>query len=622
MQAILLVPFMHAARIAAMRRGWALVIGIALTALLAWLAMESAATRRQRARTEPGTHAALRAEETLARLEEPAAATQSDAKRSELEHEPSASVAAARPAASRAALVVRVLDPLGAPVEGFDVAVSSSEVESEELAYAERRATTDGDGRARFDPVSWELRLVVALRGQDLYERFSRVRAGELVADATPGSEPLVVADGETREVVVRLGTRVRLRGVVLEEGVGPVPLVGVFAIPHPPEGNASDSVSSREDGTFELELVSFVALDAVDVVAERRPVGSMFQPKPATHRAVERVSLVGLPTGEVSVRLVLAPTLALAGRVVEADGRAAEGQLRARRRTEGPGSRLDAVTSVVKGEFRVKGLFEGEYELELRANPRRGEGVPLGVFAAGTEDLRLALPPEKKTLVTFEVSTAAGLAAPPSVLLAHLREPLRPIEATLAREVVLDAPLGWPENAIASLSSGGGNFRSSAGDVTHSLGTHETNPVVLELSPGPFCLAARGTDALGRTLFPAGTGFVRLEEGEYRVRLELVPATSLAGRVEGVLPQEELHVALALPDGRLVPLDGGRGWMRATNPLDARGAFRFELAPSGTFELCVGRGAELLDGRAQLRQLVTLRAGEPAEVALDLGAR
>ena len=470
--------------------------------------------------------------------------------------------------------------------------------------------------------MAWDLRLVVALRGQDLYERFARVRAGELVADATPGSAPLVVADGETREVVVRLGTRVRLRGVVLEEGVGPVPGVGVFAIPHPPEGNANDSVSSREDGTFELELVSFVALDAVDVVAERRPLGSPFQPKPLSHRACERVSLAGLTTGEVSVRLVLAPTLAIAGRLLETGDRPVQGQVQARPVSTDPGTRRATTTNVNQGAFRLNGLSEGDYELVLRAGPTRGRNIVLGTFPAGSEDLLLHVPPERFARVTLEVTTAAGLAAPPSVLLAHLREPLRPIEATLAREVVLDAPLGWPESAIASLSSGGGNFRSSAGDVTHSLGTHETNPVVLELSPGPYCLAARGTDALDRALVPAGTGFVRLEEGEYRVRLELVPATSLSGRVEGVLPLEELHVALALPDGRLVPLDGGRGWMRATNPLDARGAFRFELAPSGMFELRVGRVAELLDGRAQLRQLVTLRAGEPCRIELELGSR
>jgi len=617
-ETILLVPFPHAARIAAMRRGWALAVGVLLAALLAWLAMESAATRRQRARTEPGTHAALRVEETPAGLEEPATAPKPEATRSELEHEANASVEAARPAA-RAALVVRVLDPLGAPVEGFDVAVSSSEVESEELAYAERRTTTDAHGRARFDPVAWDLRLVVALRGQDLYERFSRVRAGELVADATPGSEPLVVADGETREVVVRLGTRVRLRGVVLEEGVGPVPLVGVFAIPHPPEGNASDSVSSREDGTFELELVSFVPLDAVDVVAERRPIGSPFQPKPVSHRAVERVSLAGQTTGEVPVTLVLAPTLVLAGRMVEADGRAAEGQLRARPLTEGP--RLDALAGVVKGEFRVKGLFEGKYELELLADHRRGRSVPLGVFTAGTEDLRLELPPDRKALVTIEVSTAAGFAAAPLVLRAHVPDPPESIEATLAREVVLDAPLGWPESAVSGLSSGGGSFGSSSGNMIFSLAPRET-PLVLELSPGSYCLAARGTDALGRKLFPAGTGPVRVEEGEHRVRLELVPATSLVGHVEGASPQEELHVALALADGRLVPLDGGRGWMRATNPLDARGDFRFEGAPTGKFELRIGREAELLDGRARLRQLVNLRADEPGQVALDLGGR
>jgi hypothetical protein len=596
-----------------MRRWWMLAAGALLAVPLVWL---SATRNRGTAQRAERTGAGERSTEALHVPELRAEASERSAVSP---HEPVARPPLPADAAARLpTLVVRLLDPLGEPLAGFDVAVASSPVEPDELVFAERRFPTDADGRARFEGVPEETRLVVALRGQDFYERFARVRAGELVPEGTPASEPLLVLAGESREVVVHIGTRVRLRGIVLEEWVGPVQGANVHAIPHPREGQASDSASSHEDGTFELEIVSFVPLDAVDVVAERRPIGG-FDQKPASHRAFERVPLAGQSTGEVSVRLVLAPTLALAGRVLEADGRAAEGRLRARRRTEGPSSRLDTYTSVVKGEFRQNGLYEGEYELEMCADHRRGEGVPLGSFAAGTEDLLLELPPEKKTRVTFEVSTAAGFAGLPSVLLGQLREPLRPIEATLAREIVLDAPLGWPGSAVATLSSGGGNFRSSAGEMSYTLSKCEANPAVLELSPGPYCLGARGTDALGRTLFPAGTGLVFLEEGEYRVRLELVPATTLAGRVEGAPPLEELHVALALPEGRLVPLDGGRGWMRATNPLDARGGFRFELAPTGTFELRVGSEAELLAERARLRQPVILRADEPCRVTLTL---
>jgi hypothetical protein len=137
-------------------------------------------------------------------------------------------------------------------------------------------------------------------------------------------------------------------------------------------------------------------------------------------------------------------------------------------------------------------------------------------------------------------------------------------------------------------------------------------------LTEGDYWFGAKGKDREGRMLFPIGTGPVRVNAGEHTLRFELVPAVPIRGRVRHH-DGRDLAVAIARADGTLLEFDFDTPKMTPIRELAGDGSFSFPIVPIGAHELRVGTPRELLEGRAQHRQSLTVTGRDDAELDIVL---
>jgi len=100
--------------------------------------------------------------------------------------------------------------------------------------------------------------------------------------------------------------------------------------------------------------------------------------------------------------------------------------------------------------------------------------------------------------------------------------------------------------------------------------------------------------------------------------RVEVARGETAGGGAGRAAEGADLCVALALPDGRLVPVDVRRERMSALVELGADGRFAVSSVPSGTLDLRLGSPEQLRRGRWQRSTRVVVRPGETTRVELD----
>lgn len=520
------------------------------------------------------------------------------------------------------ALSGRTLDLEGRPVADVEVAVLRFDEAGEGLVDGPT-ARSDEQGRFTLASVDTVHALEARKPGYALLEG----AAPKLAEDGTWSELELVLsASGELRvRVADAAGAPVPRVNVAVEIDASraphPEPFVSLRALDRPASapGALRREVRGDAQGRFELELLASrplgkVLLEAVDI--------GMYgiSPSRAAQLGASLVlDLGGRTSGEEQATLVLEARRVITGRVL------ADPPVVSRVRATpvdgglpfgiGPSGALRTSYSGKSGVFRILGLPAGRYDLEITPSTTFPIQWVRGV-EAGTEDLVVPLVGAKPARVVVEVALADGELAETILLTACLRpHGAPPAAAELPRQARLGALEGWPPTLV-EFGSGSGSRTDAQGYTSYALDAISENPWTLELDPGLHWIGVKARAKDGNLTFPIGTGLVRVEAGEYRLRFELTPSGAVRGRVHGDSGGRELCAALARA-GRLLALDVRQDELRTVSDLGADGYFAFPLAPAGALELRLGSREELLAGRSCHRQELELARG--GELWLDV---
>ena len=454
---------------------------------------------------------------------------------------------------------------------------------------------------------------------------FERLEGERPVPEPDDGGVPLVVEPGHERTVRIELAGRYRIRGRVLESDGSAFrePWVSVRTLDRPrfAPGSAGETRRGDERGRFELVLFTLRPLGSV-LVSATDTGPQAFLPGSAPGKSAWVVlDLRARPSDADELTLVMSATGAISGRIV-CDPPAVGASIRAHPRTgELPfGGLVNGASRYAmsrKGEFRLAGLPAGRYDLEVVPSARYAT-VWVRDVETGTERLTIALADARPARVTVEVVPSEGELGETILLTGRLTPHGSSPEAPeLPAQATQREPWGWPP-AMLQLWYGGGGHTDELGSTNYSLVPMRENPTPFDLDEGLYWIGAKAKAKDGNLTFPIGTGLVRVNAGEYRLRFELTPSGSVEGRVSGAAPGSDLCVALGRA-GRLLELDVRRSEMGSVSELGHDGWFRFPLVPVGELELLVGTRAELLAGRWLRREELRTARGATAFVEVEL---
>lgn len=313
--------------------------------------------------------------------------------------------------APAAALAATVLDSRDAPVEGVELrlCVFTRELVRPRGHYRgellwQARATTDRDGRARFDrlPTGTPLSLSIVCLGRRL-----------------PAADPHVVLEPGDNERTWRVARPGSVTGrVVRDDGA---PLAGVLvdavpvrdvaaptpaSLPERSPGEVRGAVRTGDDGRFALAgLPSGAWLVGIAAEPDAPADGPRYRMAPAC------VRVEVLPDTVAECTITTGDGLSIAGRALRADGTPAVGQLATARRTSDGFSsrgRIDA-----DGAFACAPLLPGDYDVSVDAafEAEWATLAPLRV-RAGRADVELRLLPACGSLSGRVVVADGGVPA------------------------------------------------------------------------------------------------------------------------------------------------------------------------------------------------------------------
>ncbi|MEL6431765.1 MAG: hypothetical protein AAFR54_21520, partial [Planctomycetota bacterium] len=501
-------------------------------------------------------------------------------------------------------LEVSVLSADGSPLAGETVRVHVAReepwraTERDALGFSLRaqRATTGADGVARFDAAPAGPFLdVMALDGSHVW-----TRGGELFEDAGRGAVPVALRPGEPLALVLREAPSVLVSGQVLEPDGAPSPKAYVRFTDARDEWIA-DPLRADDDGRFSAR-VPREAGDGELVVSAQSAVGEeptyspfggrKYVPNFAFGRAVVPVP----PEGAVEVTVRCAASIDVTGTVLGPDGdplRSAEallvreGDVSRRRLPSGEWAR----TRVFAGKFLFRGVDAGTFRVHVRSDE---QGLLVSdPFEASGEPLALRYGDRSVARV---VVTVVGIEAPEH---AHIELEYGPVDFLRGSEALPVLASG------ARFGAGAGDPRAALGLSSDRRATHSPalsvdllgrsvrvgEEVDVLLAPGPCVLGVRGTDGLGRTLAPVGTGLVRVDAGEIHVTFAPVTTGLLRVAVPDARPGECFEVRSA--DGELLAPVAGTGQVVTRARLPRSGIREVRVA-RGTVRVAVGSPTEL----------------------------
>lgn len=539
----------------------------------------------------------------------------------------------------------------GAPVAGLgltlDVAPAETHGARDEQVFGHSfkgdHETTDEAGVARFESVPAGVRLRLSTPRHEVYLMRAHRAADQpgrarLVTerDAKPGDRHLLVRAGETLDLRHGVGRALRLVGRVLEaDGTGSPEAELVLRLAR---DRTSDDIGPIEvfpyavrtdaEGRFD-EVVHLMGEGSLLIVHARSRIGergsyspfggTVFPETMMIDRAVVDLAAAG-DTARLDLRLEA--ERAIAGRVVDAEGQPVPFvQVACLRDDTGApvsnGLAREASTRTDRqGTYRLTRLPPGRFQIQVSA-AEKGSAVVRGV-APGTEDLELRLDPTAVARVQVRFESERPLKT-----VSFARGRLSFTGGDLARFPRLEArarfgePTGFPSGAQRVVSgSTSYHARGLHGQLAVSL--PPPGGTSFAAAPGLHWFGARGGDVDGRSLFPMGTGPVRVAAGEHEVTLRLVPAASLSGRVEGGggLP---LLLRLRSSSGEIVPCFGPGGELAEAFRTDSSGAFSLDSVPAVPLTVEVGTWSELERGTPRDTVRVHPDAGQEATVGLQV---
>lgn len=538
-----------------------------------------------------------------------------------------------------ATLRVQVVDQAGSPLErhGLHLAPAPAAVNLRENVTSTRSfdpsvsMTTDLDGWTRPFVVPAELRLLLHCNGAE-YE-WQSADSSELRRDSTD-AVPFILQVGESRDVVVRQGPRCLIEGTVLEHDGTPAVRAHILAIvmatdSHPNQLQLGDR-HSNSDGSFAIGWVEARAATRV-LVCARSALGeettrngltlTFLPPTDPTFAAWTEVTLGtdGQASGPVLLQLRELPDIA--GQITNDAGQPLAGRIRlqALDDTSVHDHLLSGVQSYQRvdadGSFRFVGVPPGRYELLACCAPLRT--VRFGPIDAGDEAVSVVIPRRASAQITVRVESEIPIDR--TSLCAIRVDPAAGMQLDsrdLPVDAVFDDLFGRPTFDIP-YGVGVQNFVPSQGTITRFEWASRDPAFSIELDAGLYWIYAQASSN-GTPLYPGGTGLVRVATGDYEVRLRLRDLASIDGRVVGASSTEDLHVAIATDDGRLVTHQGNHNVVADLFPLSPAGHFYFPQVPTGRFELRIGTAAELRAGRAQVRRSIELSASETLTLELE----
>jgi hypothetical protein len=438
-----------------------------------------------------------------------------------------------------------------------------------------------------------------------------------------------VLEPGRETRLRIAVGARSRIRGRALRQDGSPVPtpVARVFA-PRQPGGSDARAVAfvrGDEEGRFELAWSAFAPLGLGRLTVSDQDLMFGFGSSPGEAAPlIGSLELdLGTPPAE-ELLVVLEPTLAIDGRVLDPDGRGARATVRVLPHGAPSLHQLMSMCGVqthswaeADGSFRFVGLPAGRFDVvAISGDWARAvlEDVP-----AGASDLALRFSVPRPVAIEVEIVCPAAELAQAIVLRGEL-DALdgAGIDAPpLAAQTSCTDPLGWPESALGLYYGSEGDI-TELGNVRFDYWPIKGSSTTIQLDEGLYWLGAKGKAASGAQCFPVGTGLVRVSAGTYKLRFELAPTSSVEGRVLGPAAAD-LSAALYLPDGRPLPLDVRREVMRAEAELGAQGTFYFERVPIGELELRLGTAEELRANRSRWSRRIEVRLGEPLALEIEL---
>jgi RNA polymerase sigma-70 factor (ECF subfamily) len=472
-------------------------------------------------------------------------------------------------------------------------------------------ATTDAEGVARFNRLCAGERHALALDEHTSLSSTNvlmseRVIEGRLVLDGTTKGSPIVVRAGDELTVRATLPPRVRLSGRILDEAGAPVAkgsvgLVSIDAL----ELDDMLRATTHADSNGEFLMRVWPGRSGRRVMLEashNEPFIYLQGPKGGFARA--DVDLDAVPP---EIKLVLREGMSISGRLIDGEGRPVRGRIEHYVPGEGPETPRDSgwFFGEKDGTFEVKGLTPGLYD--LRAVPlARLAATWVRSVPAGTRGLEIRCATERAARVTIEAALREG---EPGDLVSCEASLLPRVDVSGVPRLESDAsysePTGWPVSALGTWTGGIGDWEAR-GLFSCSLSLLKQNPTTLFVDEGLHWFGVQARDKQGNHYFPIGTGLVRVEPGEYRLRFELTAAVPIEGRVHA---GDVLGLAVGIAHGSLglLELDVGTRRLERFRELGADGWFSFAQVPIGEHELWIGTSAELDAAKPSVRQPLTV---------------
>ena len=545
-----------------------------------------------------------------------------------------------------ASLTVQVLDGDGQPA-GKRIAVRRDPSEylgprDDALEWStgfQLYGVSGEDGRQRFEILHSQQRLFVTLPGQPTmlgeYPEtvYSHVDANgallarDAMASGAVQGTPLWLQPGEHRVVRLVLPTHTlrKVSGQILRPDGKPGVGINVawYDLSQGPEVEAQliGSVMSNDKGNFEFEEKVGSSSDSFlfAVVREMpyfRSFGRMGRPKPqqgSRHKAWAVLTGSQL-AGHIALQLQ--PMQTISGRVEDVQGNPISVPMLVKpighewwKRYLGPGTGSQTYSSE-SGEFEIIGLFPGRHDVGTES-PELGQAWVRGL-QAGATDVKVQMRGEGKAVVNLRVSS--DLPGKSFQLLYGRLMPYRGMEPpgvpVLTDGLRVQGPFGWPEDA-PNLVSEGSMQDGPLGISQYVAFASNSGKREYRILPGLYSFGAKATFRNGGESFPAGTGLLRVPEGEFEISIDLAPAGALRGKVRGLPAAHDVSLAIATADGELLLFPTSRRGSVRTLGIPSAGGFYLPTLPAQDLELRLGHRAELLTGNAQRRFPVNIPAGE-----------